>query len=72
MVEKWLLASMDLHPPTPTPTPPTPPHPLDKMATISQKIFSGAFSWMKKKYILVKISLKFIHEGPIDNNPVFV
>ena len=41
---------------------------LDKMATISQRIFSG-----EPKYcILIKISLKFVPRGPIDNNPALV
>ena len=46
--------------------------PLDKMAVISQTIFSSAFSWMKSLYILIKISLKFVRKGPIDNNPALV
>ena len=44
---------------------------LDKMAAISQ-IFSDAFSLMKKLYILIKISLKFVAKGTIDNNPALV
>ena len=47
-------------------------HPLDKIAAVSQTIFSDAFSWVKKKCILIKISLKFIPKGPIDNNPALV
>ena len=43
--------------------------PQDKMAPISQTIFSNAFSWMKK---FVFFSLKFIPKGPIDNNPALV
>ena len=36
------------HPHPPTPYQPYPhPHPLDKMAAVSQTIFSDAFSWMK-------------------------
>ena len=35
--------------------------PLDKMAAISQTIFSDAFSWMKRTFcMLIKISLKFV------------
>ena len=37
-----------------------------------QTIFSDAFSWMKSIYILIKISLKFVPNGPIDNNPALV
>ena len=44
--------------------------PLDKMAAISQTIFSDAFSWKKSLvFWLRKKSLKFV---PIDNNPVLV
>ena len=43
--------------------------PLDKMATISQTMLSDASSWMKSVFILIKISLKFVSKGPIDNNP---
>ena len=42
----------------------------DKMAAISQTIFSYVFSW--KFYILIKISLKFIPKGPVDNIPALV
>ena len=45
---------------------------LDKMAAISQTIFSDAFLWMKISHILIKISLKFVPKGPIDNNPAMV
>ena len=41
---------------------------LGKMTDISQTIFSDAFSWMK----CLKISLKFVPKGPIDNIPVLV
>ena len=37
--------------------------PLDKMAAITQTIFSDTFWWMKKKFILIKISLKFVPKG---------
>ena len=37
-----VIATTRTHPP-----PPPPPPPLDKMAAISQTIFSDAFSWMK-------------------------
>ena len=46
--------------------------PLDKMGTISQTIFSDAFSWMKIFFILIKISLKFVLKGPIENIPALV
>ena len=36
----------------------------DKMATIYQTIFLNAFFWMK---ISIKISLKFVRNGPINN-----
>ena len=45
--------------------------PLDKMAAVSQTIFSDAFSWMKF-CILFKISLKFVAKDPIDKNPALV
>ena len=41
--------------------------PLDKMAAISHMTHSNAFSWMKTFCILIKISLKFVPNGPIDN-----
>ena len=41
--------------------------PPDKMASFLQTIFWDAFSWMKS--ILVKISMKFVPKGPIDNKP---
>ena len=43
--------------------------PLDKMAAISQRIFSDAFSWMKSFVFSLKISLKIVPKGSIDNNP---
>ena len=43
--------------------------PLHKMAAFSQTIFSDAFLWMKS--ILIKISLKFVPKGQIDNNPPY-
>ena len=43
-----------------------------KMAFISQMIFSGSFLWMKSFCILIKMSLKFVPNGPIDNNPALV
>ena len=43
-------------------------HPtLDKMAFISQTTFSN-----KKFCIAIKISLKFVPDGPIDNSPALV
>ena len=38
------------------------------MAAISQTTFSDAFSRMKNLCILIRISLKFVLRGPIDNN----
>ena len=44
---------------------------FDKMAAISQKIFEMHFrDW--KFCIFIKISLKFVPTGPIDNNPALV
>ena len=40
--------------------------PLDKMAAISQIADSSAFSW-QKRCILIRISLTFVPNGPIDN-----
>ena len=49
------------------------PHlPLDKMTAISQMAFSDAISWMQRFCILIKISLKFVSKGPIDNNQALV
>ena len=46
---------------------------LDKMAAILQTIFSDGFLWMKSFVcILMKISLKFVPKGPIDNYLVLV
>ena len=45
--------------------------PLAKMAAISQTIFASAFM-NEKSCIIIKISLKFIPKGPIDNNAVLV
>ena len=43
------------------------------MATISQTMFSDAFSWMKIFIFgFLKISLKFVPKGPIYNNPGLV
>ena len=41
----------------------------DKMAAVSQTTLSNAFSWMR---ISIKISLKFIPKGPINNIPALV
>ena len=46
--------------------------PLDKMAAFSQMIFSDALLWMTSFCNLIKISLKFVPKGPIDNNPTLV
>ena len=45
--------------------------PLDTMANISQMMFLDAFSY-EKFCIVIKISLKFVCKGPIDNNPALV
>ena len=43
--------------------------PPDKMAIISQTVFSDAFSWMKSYFFtLISISLTFVPMGPIGNN----
>ena len=42
------------------------------MAAIMQTIFSDAFLWMECVEFSIKISLKFVLEGPIDNNPALV
>ena len=45
--------------------------PLDKMASISQLIFKGIF--INEKFcISIRITLKFVHNGPIDNIPALV
>ena len=43
-----------------------------KMAAIFQMTFSNGFSWMKNIWILIKISLKFVHRGSINNIPALV
>ena len=43
----------------------------DKMAAISQTIFSNALSWMKM-YDFDWISLRFVRKGPINNIPALV
>ena len=48
------------------------PLPLDKMAAISQAISSDAFFFYEKFCISIKIWLKFVPKGPIDNNPALV
>ena len=40
----------------------------DKMAAMFQTTFSNAFWWMKKNGS-IKIPLKFVPKGPIDNTP---
>ena len=46
----------------------------DKIATISQTTFSNAFSWMKifVFQFSIRISLKFVPKGPINNKSVLV
>ena len=46
--------------------------PLYQMATISQTLFSDAFFVNEKFHILIKISLKFVLKGSIDNNSAVV
>ena len=47
--------------------------PMDKMAAISQTVFSYAFSWMKRFVFWLKFRWqKFVPMGPIDNNPAMV
>ena len=41
------------------------------MAVISKTMLLDAFSWMKF-CILIKIALKFVPKGAIDNNPALV
>ena len=43
--------------------------PLDKMAAVSQTMFSYVFFVNENFCILIKISLKFVPKGPNDNNP---
>ena len=40
-----------------------------KMDAISQTTSSSAFSWMKMFEFRLKISMKFVPKGPINNNP---
>ena len=40
------------------------------MAVISQKTFSNVFSWMKSFVFLIRIWLKFVTKGLIDNKPL--
>ena len=42
---------------------------MDKMAAISQTTHSNAFPRMKTFCILIRISLKFVPNGPIHNKP---
>ena len=44
----------------------------DKMDAISQTTFSSAFSWNENVWIPIKISLKFVPEGPMNNIPALV
>ena len=46
--------------------------PLDKMAAIFQTTSSNAFSWMKMYEFRVKISIKFVPKGPINNIPALL
>ena len=44
----------------------------DKMAAISQTTHLNVFSWMKMLRVSIKISLKFVPKGPINNCPSLV
>ena len=47
--------------------------PLNKLAAISQTIFPDHEFFVNEKLcILIKISPKFVPEGPIDNNPALI
>ena len=39
----------------------------DKMSATSQTTFSNAFSWMTNVWISIKMSLKFVPNGPINH-----
>ena len=43
-----------------------------QMATIFQATFSNAFPWMKMYWFSIKISLKFVPKGQINNIPALV
>ena len=51
---------------------PVPPLPLDKMAAILADNIFRYFSVNEKFCILIKISLKFVPQGPIDKKPALV
>ena len=42
------------------------------MAAIFQATFSNAFSWNENVFISIKISLKFVPKGQINNIPALV
>ena len=44
----------------------------DKMAAVSQTTLSNAFFWNENVRISIKISLKFVPKGPINNIPALV
>ena len=47
--------------------------PLDKMAAISQPTHSNTLIFVNENFcILIRIPLKFVPEGPINNNPALV
>ena len=46
--------------------------PPGKMAAILQTTFSNAFSWMKMYWFQLKIIIKFVPKGLINNIPVLV
>ena len=45
---------------------------LYKMAAISQTTYLNTFSWMTSYFILIKISLEFVHEGSIDGKSALI
>ena len=42
------------------------------MAAISQTMFSNEVSWIKIFLFLIRISLKFVPKGPVDNESALV
>ena len=46
--------------------------PLDKMAAISQSVFSNAFSWMKRFFYFDSNFTEVFPKGPIDNTSALV
>ena len=46
--------------------------PLDKMDFISQTTLSNAVWWMKTFFISIRITLKIVPKGPVDNKAALV